>query len=228
MLVRNWMSRNVVTIGPGDSLQVAVDLLRRHSVRMLPVVKDGQLKGLITDSDVKRVSASDANSLEIHELIYLLSQVKVAEFMTRKVVVVRPDHTVQEAAWMMLNNKISGMPVVDDNGQVVGIITESDVFRLLLSLTGDAKRGIEFAFLAKDEGGSIKQLTDIIRDFNGRLASVLTSYNKAPEGFRYIFIRAYSIPRQRVDELRSQLAAKAQLLYMIDHREGKRDIYKMY
>jgi acetoin utilization protein AcuB len=123
MLVKNWMSKQTVTIDVDGSMQDAMSLIKKHDIRMLPVMKKGKLVGIITDRDLKRASASDATTLEIHELLYLLSKIKVKDIMTRDPIMVPADFTVEETAEVLLKNKISGAPVVDEAGKVIGMIT---------------------------------------------------------------------------------------------------------
>ena len=146
MLIKNWMSKDVVTVDVNDSMQDATRLLKKHNIRGLPVIENGKLVGIVTDRDLKRASASDATTLEIHELLYLISKIKVKEIMTKNPITVSVDSTIDEAAEVLLDNKITGAPVIDDSGKVVGIITQTDIFRVLVSFTGVKKAGIQFAF----------------------------------------------------------------------------------
>ena len=98
MLVRNWMSKNVITIGEKDSMQQAATLMREHQVRMLPVLRKDELVGVVSDTDLKRASASDATMLDIHELLYIISKIKVHDIMTRDPITVPDDYTVEETA----------------------------------------------------------------------------------------------------------------------------------
>jgi acetoin utilization protein AcuB len=138
---------------------------------------------------------------------------------------VPPNFTVEETAEVLLNNRISGVPVVDHRENIVGIITQSDIFRVLISLTGVGTRGIQFALLIKDKPGSIKAVADVIRDFGGRMVSILTSYDGRSEGLRKVYIRMRRIERRKLKELKKELLKIAGLLYMIDHREDKREVY---
>ena len=122
--------------------------------------------------------------------------------------------------------KISGAPVVDGKGRLAGVITKSDLFRVLIALTGFGKQGVQFGFQAADRPGSIKELADIFREFGGRLASILTSYEGVEEGKRNVYIRAYRIDREKIDALKQRLQQKAKLLYMVDHRHNRREIYE--
>jgi acetoin utilization protein AcuB len=225
MLVKKWMSKHVITIDADDSMHDATKLLKEHGIRMLPVMKKGKLVGIVTDRDLKQASASDATSLEIHELLYLLMKVKVKEIMTKNPIAIPSDYTVEETAVILLANKISGAPVVDYAGSLVGVITETDLFRVLISLTGIGKKGIQFAFQIEDKPGSIKEIADIIRAFGGRMVSILGSYDGVPDGFRKVYIRMHSIERSKIQELKEEMSKKGKLLYMIDHRDNVREIY---
>jgi len=226
MLVKNWMSKDVITVNINESLIDAIKLLKHNDIGKLPVMKNGKMVGIVTDRDVKRASASDAVSLEIHELLYLLSKIKIEEIMSKNPITVPPDYTIEETAEVLLKNKISSTPVVDDQEKLVGIITQSDLFRVLISLTGERKKGIQFAFQVEDRPGSTKELTDIIRNYNGRLASILNSYQNAPEGYRNVYIKAYQIDREKISELKNELRGKATMLYFVDQRKNKREVYE--
>ncbi len=225
MLVKNWMSPEVVRIDEDDSMQEAMRLMKQHQIRMLPVFRGRKLVGVVTDRDLKRASASDATTLDVHELLYLVSKIKVKSIMSKNPVTVPPDLTVEETAEVLMNHRISGVPVVDRTGAVVGTITQTDIFRVLIALTGIGKRGIQIAFQIEDRPGSIKELGDIIRQYGGRMVSILTSYDKVPEGYRKVYIRMHSVERARLQEMKEKLSRVAALLYLVDHRENRREIF---
>ncbi len=225
MLVKNWMTEKVITVEPETSMQLAIKLMRQHHIRILPVIRNKKIVGVVSDQDIKRASASDATSLEVHELIYLLSELRLKQIMNKTPVTVPFDYTIEEAAARMARNKISGIPVLDHEEHLVGVITQTDVSKALISLTGSDKKGIQFAFLIEDRPGSIKTLIDIIRENGGRLLSILSAYDRAPENYRFLYVRAFAINRKKLKELKEKLAQDAKILYMIDHRENKREIY---
>ena len=225
MLVKYWMHENVLTVEPKDSMQQAIKLIKKHKIRRLPVVENGKVVGIVTDRDLKRASASDATTLEIHELFYLISTINVEDIMTRVPITVPMDYTIEETAEILLNNKISGVPVVDHEGRLRGIITQTELFRTLITLTGLSKRGIQFAFQMEDRPGSIKETADIIRKYGGRVISILSHCGRVPTGFRKVYIRAYEIERSELEQLKEELKRSADLLYLVDHRENKREIY---
>ena len=225
LLVENWMNPNVITVDADDSMLDATKLLKEHNIRHLPVLEKGKLVGVITDRDLKRASPSDATTLEAHELLYLIANIKVREIMTRNPITVPYNFTIEEAAEILLQAKISGMPVVDKDGDVIGTITQTDLFKVLISLTGVGKKGVQFAFLLEDRAGSIKEVADVIRSYGGRMASILSSYEKAPEHHRYVYIRMYDVDRQKMPQLKEDLKKKAKVLYIVDSRDNKREIF---
>jgi acetoin utilization protein AcuB len=219
------MSKNVITVDINDSMSDAIKLLKENDIKMLPVMKKDKLVGIITDRDLKRASASDATSLDVHELLFLLSKIKIKDIMTKDPIMIPQDFTVEETAEILLKNKISGAPVIDNEGQVVGAITQTDLFKVLISLTGVGTKGIQFAFLLKDEPGSIKVIADEIRKYGGRMVSILTSYQSAPQGYRRVYIRMYDIERAEIEKLKEEQRQKGTLLYVVDHKKNKREIY---
>jgi acetoin utilization protein AcuB len=181
--------------------------------------------GVLTDRDLKRASASDATLLEVHELLHLLTRVKVRDIMSRKPVTVPDTYTIEEAAEVLHDHQFSGAPVLDDKGRMVGIVTQQDLFKALMSLAGVKRRGVHLAFETEDRPGSIKELADIVRRYGGRLASILSSYDRAPQGFRHVFIRAYQLDRETIPAMLDELGKAARLLYLVDHRENRREIF---
>jgi len=227
MLVKNWMSKDVITIDVNNSMEDASKQIKEHDIRGLPVMKNGKLVGVVTNGDIKRASASDATTLEIHELIFLLSKIKIKDIMTKDPVVIPVDNTVEEAAEVLLENKLSGAPVVDDKGGVVGVITQHDLFRVLISLTGVKKRGIQFAFQLEDKSGSIKDVTDIIRKFGCQVVSIMSTSNEETK-YRHVYIRVCDCDREKLGQLKEELKANARMLYLVDHSEGKKEVYEKY
>jgi acetoin utilization protein AcuB len=225
MLIREFMTKQVITIEADDPMQKAIQLLAKHKINMMPVVHGGKLVGVISDRDLKKASPSDATDLEQHELKYLLSKIKVKDIMTKIVITLPPDFTIAEAAEVLLNNDISGAPVLDAQGRLVGIITNSDLYKALIALSGLGRRGIQFAFQVQDRPGSIKELTDIIRSRGGRIASIMSSSDRVQEGWRHVFIRVYDLPRENLPQLIQDMQEQAQMLYLVDHKENRREIF---
>ncbi len=131
-LVRDWMSREVLSVAPDMSVLEAGQLMVERAIRRLPVVEEGQLVGIVTHGDVRGARSASASGLDIWELSYRLSRLTVREIMTPNPVTISPDDTIGLAAQLMLKYMIGGLPVVDAQDRLVGIITESDIFRLVV------------------------------------------------------------------------------------------------
>jgi acetoin utilization protein AcuB len=130
--VSDWMTKDVVTTTRQTPISNAHQIMREKNIRRLPVIEDGKLLGIVTIGDVREASPSDATTLSIWELNYLWAQLTVEKIMTRNVLTVHADTPILDAAEMMLEHKVSGLPVVDEKHKLVGIITESDIFRMLV------------------------------------------------------------------------------------------------
>jgi acetoin utilization protein AcuB len=226
MLVKNWMSKKPITIDVNASMQDAIQRMKQENIKLLPVVQGDKLVGVVTDRDLKKASASDATSLDVHELLYLIMKIKVKDIMVKNPVTVSEDFTIEETAEILLDKKISGVPVMDKTGKIAGVITKSDLFRVIISLTGIGQKGIQLAMQLKDDSGSIKSVADIIRKYQGRIASILSTYDRVPAGFRKVYIRFFDMDRGKLEELKKEIKEKALLLYMVDHREGERSVYE--
>jgi len=215
MLVREWMTSDVVTLDEHTSMMKALHIMKEHQIRRLPVLHQGKLVGIVSDRDLKEASPSKATTLDVHELYYLLAEIKVKEIMTKNPLTIGPDDTVERAAIIMLENKITGLPVVSHAGDLVGVITQSDIFRAFVNITGIYKGGIQFAFSLEDRPGSIKEVGDIIREHGGRMVSILSSSDTATEGYRDVYIRIQDLPPDRLKTLESVLKSKFKVNYMV-------------
>ena len=131
-LVKDWMSRDVVTVTPDSTLPEAHRLMANYQIRRLPVMENGGLVGIVTLGDIRGAQASGATTLSIWELHYLLAKLKIGEIMTPDPVTISQGASIGEAARVMLNYKISGLPMLDNDEKLVGIITESDIFRMVV------------------------------------------------------------------------------------------------
>ncbi len=130
-LVRDWMISDVITIEPHTTLPEADRLMVEMQVRRLPVVKNGHLVGIVTRNNLREAAPSDDIALNIHELHFLIARLTIARVMTVEPITISPKATIAEAVELMYSHKISGLPVVDENKALIGIITESDIFRMI-------------------------------------------------------------------------------------------------
>ncbi|MEO8607442.1 MAG: CBS domain-containing protein [Chloroflexota bacterium] len=133
VLVQDWMTNSVISVEPGTSISSAHQTMKEHGIRRLPVLEDNKLVGIVTIGDIREASPSDATTLSIWELNYLWAQLIVEKIMTRDVLTVHPGTSMLDAAELMLDRKVSGLPVIDTENRLVGMITESDIFRMLVT-----------------------------------------------------------------------------------------------
>ena len=188
MYVSDWMTKKVFSVSPDDYLSDALSLMKEKGIKHVPVVKGGKLKGIISDRDIKEYSPSKATSLDIYELHYILAKTKVKEMMTTGVITTTSDAPVEEAAMIMLDRSIGCLPVVDE-GNLAGIISDKDIFRALVDITGIRHGGNRICVTIEDRAGSIKEVADIVRKHNFRLQGILTSYEGVKDGYRKVVIR---------------------------------------
>ena len=215
MLIKDWMTKDPVTVTEDTSMIKAIHIMKEHRFRRIPVVTSGQLVGMVTDRDLKEAAPSKATTLDVHELYYLLAELQVMEIMSHNPLSVSQDDTVEHAAQIMLDQTISGLPVLDANGKVVGIITQSDVFRAFMHITGVLQGGVQFALRLEDRPGLIKEVVDLLRDRGARFVSLMTSFTTAREGFRDVYIRVKNLSPEAVAAAQEDLASRYELLYII-------------
>jgi len=188
--VEKWMTVKPITLKATDSLARAIDVMKEKKIRRIPIVSDaGKLIGIVSDRDLKDVSPSRATTLDIWELHYVLDKLKLGDIMTKKPWTVSPDMPIEKAALLMLEKKVEGLPVLDAKGVLVGILTEGDIFRALVDLTGVAKKKTRISLLIPDKAGSIREVADICRAQGGTIFSILGSYAKVPAGKRELVMR---------------------------------------
>ena len=188
MYVSDWMTKKVFTVRVDDFLSDALSLMKEKGIKHVPVVKGGKLKGIVSDRDIKEYSPSKATSLDIYELHYLLAKTKMSEVMTTKVITTTADTPVEEAAMVLMDRGIGCLPVLDD-GNLVGIISDKDIYRALVDITGVRHGGSRICVTIEDRAGSIKEVADVIRKHNFRLQGILTSYEGVKDGYRKVVIR---------------------------------------
>jgi acetoin utilization protein AcuB len=161
MLVGMRMTFPVITVHPEMSLVEAFNLMKQSHIRRTPVVKDGILVGIVSDKDLLNASPPPATSLSVWEMNFLLSKITIREVMTSNVLTVTEDTTIEEAARIMVDNKIGGLPVVSGE-KVVGIITETDLFKVYLEMTGAREPGVRVTCLIPEQRGQLARLTQAI------------------------------------------------------------------
>jgi len=180
MLVSERMTKDTIVVRDDTPIDEAMKIMRDNKVRRLPVLNDkGALVGIVSERDLLYVSPSPATSLSIHEIHYLISKITVGEVMTEDVITVTEDTPLEEAARIMADNKIGGLPVVSD-GELAGIITETDLFKIFLELLGAREMGLRLTMLVPDEEGVLAKITGEIAELGGNIVSLGTFLGEDP------------------------------------------------
>lgn len=190
MLVRDVMQSQVVTVTPQTTLSEAVRLTRQRGIRHLPVLEGGELVGIVSDRDLKRAMASPATSLEARELTYLLERLTMAEIMTRPVMTVAPPVPVEEAARVMVREKISALPVTEE-GRLVGIVTETDVLELFVKAMGAGEPSSRLDVVLGERRSALAEVVRVVEEAGVQIASIMTLMSRA--GLREGVIRVATI-----------------------------------
>lgn len=209
MFVANRMTTNPVLITPTTTVADASELMRTNKFRRLPVVANNKIVGIVTDRDLMEVSPSPATTLSIFELNYLLAKMQVQDIMTKKVVTIKASATVEEAALVMYNSRIGGLPVLDEAEKVVGIITETDIFKCFVDIMGLPGGKTRLTIDVTDNVGVISEITAVFAELGVNIGSMATY--ELPDGQYELVIRADA---DNVEILTEKLAAKG---YPVNH-----------
>ncbi len=186
MLVGERMSHPVLTVSPDMSALDAQAFMRREHVRRAPVIQDGKLVGIVTEGDLLNASPTQATLLSVWEINYLVSKIKVSQVMTKKVRTIAEDTPIEEAARVMIDNKIGGLPVLRD-GKVVGIITETDLFKIMLEMLGARQKGTRASVVVPNQAGEIAALSRAIFEAGGNIIALGTFAGDDPSTSELMF-----------------------------------------
>ncbi len=181
MIIERRMTLNPVTATPDMSVGEASELMKKEKVHRLPVLdKDKKLIGVISEKDILYASPSPASSLSIHEMAYLLSKLTVKKIMTKNPVSITKDTTIEEAARLMVDQDLSCLPVVDNDNRLLGIVSKSDMFKILLELFGARHYGIRLSFLVDDKPGTIARISESVSSKGWDIISFGTFMGTSP------------------------------------------------
>jgi acetoin utilization protein AcuB len=212
MLVGERMTRPVITVHADLPIQEALNLMREENIRRAPVVDDhGHLLGIVSERDLLHASPSDATSLSVWELNYLLSKIRIDRVMTKEVITVSEDTPIEEAARIMADHKIGGLPVTR-RGEVVGMITETDLFKVFLELLGARQEGVRITALVPDAPGELAKLTGAVRDAGGNIIALVTALGESTEN------RLITLKVDHIDAPTARKVVESVALSIIDLR----------
>ncbi len=171
MLVGERMSRPVITVSPEAPINEVLAMFRKEHIRRAPVIKNGKLVGIVSQTDLLNASPSPVTSLSVWEMNYLLSKVTVSRVMSKKVRTVDAGTPIEEAARVMADNKIGGLPVMSA-GKLVGIITETDLFKVFLEMMGARQKATRITATIPDKRGTLAKLTKAVAGAGGNIISL--------------------------------------------------------
>ncbi|MFS1663094.1 CBS domain-containing protein [Streptococcus sp. zg-JUN1979] len=163
MAVKDYMTKKVIFISPDTTVAHAADLMREQGLRRLPVIENDRLVGLVTEGVMAEATPSKATSLSIYEMNYLLNKTKIRDIMIKDVYSISRYASLEDAIYTMMKNKVGVLPVVDNN-QVYGIITDKDIFKAFLEVSGYGEAGTRVIFLGEDSAGTLAKIVDAIAD----------------------------------------------------------------
>ena len=172
MAVKDFMTRKVVYISPDTTIAHAADIMRDQKLHRLPVIENDKLVGLVTEGTIAEASPSKATSLSIYEMNYLLNKTKVKDVMIQDVVTISQYASLEDATYLMLKNKIGILPVVD-NEQVYGIITDRDIFKAFLEVSGYGEKGVRMRFVTEDEVGVLSHIIALLVEENLNISNTV-------------------------------------------------------
>ena len=208
MLVGERMSKNLITVSRNTGVDDALRLMRDKNIRRLPVIDNqGKLIGIVSDKDLYLASPSPATSLDIFEMRYLLARLGVEKIMSAPVITVQPDTPLEEAARIMADRKIGGLPVLDEHDNLVGIITESDLFKIFVELLGARSHGVRVTVRVPDVKGELAMLTSAVTVAGGNIMSLSTLEGPTPDQFE-VMIKVADLTLDQVRAIMDPLKAE--------------------
>ncbi|HEU19135.1 MAG TPA: CBS domain-containing protein [Deltaproteobacteria bacterium] len=191
MFVGRRMTRNLITVTPDTSILKAKNLLKQYNIEQVPVVEGRTLVGIITDRDIRENSASPASTLSIHELNYLLSEMKVGEIMTKRLYTVSPGTTIEDAVVLINEKRVNALPVVVGT-ELVGIITTCDMLNVLLEVMGVGTPSARVELTLSSSMGEIGKIASIVNGMGLTIISIVSSISRDKENRRTTVIRVNS------------------------------------
>ncbi len=188
MFVRDYMTRNPITVTPDTTFPQAIKAIRNNKIRHLPVVEGNKLVGIIVENDLLSNQPSKATTLSVFEIYSLLNSLQVNQMMSKPVITVEGDCPIEEAARIMVEKKISCLPVMAGS-DLVGIITETDIFRALVVVLGGKERGLRLTLRLPDKVGELAAVSAKIAETGGNIVSVTSSSQGLEGGLRDVTIK---------------------------------------
>lgn len=203
MSVKDFMTKELVVVDPQTKIFDAVDLMKKYEIHRLPVVENNSLIGLITEGTIQAAMPSQATSLSVFEINYLLNKTTVNDVMIRDVQTIAPNDLLEDAIYLMRKKNIGVLPVVDMRENLVGIITNNDIFDAFLEITGYTDGGTRIQLrIEKDQRGVLAEVCQVLSSHGYNIATVVVNRNETET------IIEFQISTQEVKELKEFLEAE--------------------
>ena len=213
MFVKNKMTANPITISPDQTIPDAHEIMTKNNIRRLPVVKDGKLVGVVSNLDITRATPSMATSLSINELTYILAKTKISKVMTKNPITISSNALLEEAAILMRDNSVSFLPVVE-NGKLVGIITESDIFDSFIELLGFREKGTRLTIEVDDAPGIMSHLAGIFAIHGANITNVAVYHGTGGKSAIVVGINSYD-----TEEIEKEIEAHGyKIIYKLQNK----------
>ncbi len=218
MRVKDWMTKNVITLNENDSAIKIMQLFKEHQIRRIPIVRNGKLVGIVTDRDIKSITSPKALSMDMYEFYYIISNLKVKDLMTPNPIFVHPNDDIEKATILMLENKISGLPVVDDDENLIGIITQTDILKAFSSITCAFLKSYKFMLFIN----SLEDFNKLLNIFNKFKIPMSSFYNficwkeedcLGEDCKRPVIIKFYTGDEKLVEKLKETLSSNFELVF---------------
>ncbi len=202
MFVKDFMTKNVITARVDEKVSDAITKMKENNIKHLPIMDGDKIYGIVSIKEIEEYSPSKATSLDIFELHYLLSKIELKEIARKDVVTISPNVPIEEAGAIMYKKRIGSLIVVE-NDKFVGMISDRDIFKLLISITAAESKGIRIYTQIPDAAGTISEIINILSKFNIKVHAIFTSYENTPTGKRNVVIRAAQT--ENINELEAKL-----------------------
>lgn len=206
MLVEKRMSQPVITVPSDTPIIEAMNLMKREHIHRLPIIENGKLIGMVSDKELMNATPSGATSLSMWELNYLISKLMVKDIMSKEALTVNVDDSIEKAARIMADKRVGGLPVLRD-GEVVGIITQTDIFKTFIELMGAREKGVQVTALISDAAGTWAKITQVVADAGGNFIAIGQFARETPHD-RWVVFKVSGVPLEKMQSVLEPVVIK--------------------
>jgi len=221
MFVKDWMKEDVITVEESCTVLDAMHIMRENNIRRLPVLKDGKLVGIITEKDIKGFAPSKASTLDIYEVHKIVAKTLVREVMTREVITVSPEDTIERAALILRDMRFGGLPVVEKDDIIVGIITAVDIFDVFVEAMGMRKPGFRINITTENKPEAIPEIATTLKTYALNIISLVTFFFKDKDESKSEIVVRIAGTKERVEKAVEELKGMGHDVSNVLYMEGK-------